>query len=128
MTTSDNIKEHHEATLNMLQHPETSPKLELVAGKKLSTVGIRFTEEQTTGLRELTTTTGVELPTLVRIAVEGLLEYARHHKGRIMLPLDFTSVWKELGELETEIHTHLKEHPVPEERRGAEDPPEYHTK
>jgi len=71
--------------------------------KKTVSVSLRLTQSQKEGLAELTGQTKLNQATLIDIAIDGLLEYAKHHKGRLMLPLDFTTVWRELKEIEAVI-------------------------
>lgn len=80
--------------------------------KKTVSVSLRITERQRDGLAAITRTTSLTQATLIDIAIDGLLEYAKAHRGRLVLPIDFESVWRDLRDLERRVDTHLNDHPL----------------
>ena len=64
--------------------------------KKLGAISVRLNERQHSGLKNLSQTTGLDPAQLIRTAVDGLIDYANAHGGRLTLPLDFTKFFTEL--------------------------------
>jgi len=58
---------------------------------KIESFSVRVPEETYLGLQKLAEATGLKIVDLSRIALDGLLDYAKAHDGRLPLPIRFAS-------------------------------------
>lgn len=59
-----------------------------------TSIGVRFSEAQLAGLKQIADTADVDVSDLIRWAVGALIEHAKRNGGRIMLPLDFSESYE----------------------------------
>lgn len=80
--------------------------------KRTNRMTISLTDAQRSALDALAERTPLKVADLIYIAIDGLLDYAKVHGGKLVLPLDFSTFF-------TQADTLL---------RAAEDPHPYTTK
>ena len=128
-------------TLNVMRAPNLHITL-LHMEKKFVSVSLRITETQRDALDSLTAQTKLGQSKLIEIAIDGLLDYAKAHDGRLTLPLDFSTFFTETQEALDEAGKRLADAqvkafdaimtaqgvpivPAEELKKVAEDPTQY---
>jgi hypothetical protein len=63
---------------------------------KVEAFMIRIDSDKHNRLKQLSKSLNLKMVDLGRLAIDGLLDYAEAHEGRIMLPIDFKSGWTQI--------------------------------